>query len=194
MSRKRHLTVEQVMVYGRYVDAPSDPCVWPGCNGFKMRGLPICVDHAVQVWGVIQDDDEQRSRAQQSRTIQQRYRQYQEATKEAAEQRRRDQIRESRKNQPGWIYFLRWQDQIKIGYTTNIERRLSEYAPGAELVALHPGTPQTERGYHQRFGKHRIGGREWYRPAQDILDHCERVIAEYGPPPNGLKVGRRKAS
>ena len=192
MSRKHHRSVN--MMFGVDRGRPPMPCVWPGCDEWPDPKLPLCAEHISEVWDHVQSDTEAFERRITERSFKQiaQERRDEIATNKAIKEAQR--LRASKKDQPGWVYFLLWNGQIKIGYTTNIERRLREYPPGSTLLALHPGTPRVEQSYHQRFGKHRIGGREWYITTDDITRFCDEVTEEYGPPPASLKVGRKVAS
>lgn len=62
----------------------------------------------------------------------------------------------------GWVYFIRNGDTVKIGYSANPEKRMAQLQTGAahklELLGQVPGTPLTERMYHQRFSNVHIRG------------------------------------
>lgn len=87
-----------------------------------------------------------------------------------------DEFRSSRRVSPGakpCVYFIRaGAGPIKIGFTTDIKRRL----PGLQtstpkrlrVLAVMPGRIGLERAMHQRFQEHRIAG-EWFRPAPELL-------------------------
>lgn len=68
-----------------------------------------------------------------------------------AENERQQEIARARANQPGFVYYIRMDDLIKIGYATNIANRMRAYPPSAELLAAHPGTEKLEREIHLEF-------------------------------------------
>lgn len=85
-------------------------------------------------------------------------------------------------NTPGWIYYIKVDDLIKIGYATVLFHRLKQYPPNITILAAHPGTRELETHLHRSFRLHLKRGREWYNNAQPIQDHIARVIAQYGTP------------
>lgn len=83
-------------------------------------------------------------------------------------------------DQPGWVYYIRMGDTIKIGYATDVAKRMRAYPPTAELLAAHPGTTQTERDMHKRFAGDLAQGREWFNPSDDLLAHVSSVVEQFG--------------
>jgi hypothetical protein len=73
----------------------------------------------------------------------------------------------------GLVYFLRFGDLIKIGFTTNLRQRLSSI-PHDEVLATVPGTMRDEKHFHQRFA-HLRHAREWFRPGDDLLAYIESI-------------------
>ena len=67
---------------------------------------------------------------------------------------------------PGYVYFLRMGDTLKIGFSRNVGVRLRSIQTGcpepAEVIKIIPGTDQTERYFHAHFAAHRLSG-EWFR-------------------------------
>lgn len=84
---------------------------------------------------------------------------------------------------PGRIYYARIGDLIKIGYSTNPYRRLAQYPPGTQLLALEPGTTKLERARHSLFHAHLSHGREWFNPNPELDAWIQQVIDKHGPPP-----------
>ena len=64
-------------------------------------------------------------------------------------------------------------DTIKIGYTTDVVRRLdhlrSETSQPCRLLAIRFGTMDDEREVHQSLKDHRSHGREYYHPHPEVL-------------------------
>jgi hypothetical protein len=81
---------------------------------------------------------------------------------------------------PGWVYYIRMGDTIKIGYSVDVAQRMRSYPPNAELLAAHPGTELVERQIHKRFREHLVQGREWFAPADEIMAHIESVVEQFG--------------
>ena len=76
---------------------------------------------------------------------------------------------------PGTIYFARSGDLIKIGFTTNLHRRMAELRPD-EVLATLPGTMRDEKALHHRFGPHWVDG-EWFRMGDDLMSHIAQLQA-----------------
>lgn len=79
------------------------------------------------------------------------------------------------------VYFLRRLNDglIKIGYTTQLEARLSSIRTGAgpcELLASISGDTEVEREHHERFAHLRADG-EWFRPEPDLLTYIAAINA-----------------
>ena len=98
------------------------------------------------------------------------------------------------KNAPGWVYYARVGDLIKIGFTYGLAERMAEYPPNTILLAPHPGTRELETEMHNRFGELRAHGREWFRPASVLDSHIEDVRQRFGAPEGVLKPMRRAKS
>ncbi len=92
--------------------------------------------------------------------------------------------RPPRPRQPSVVYYLRVGGHIKIGYATELARRMQAYPPTAQLLAVEPGTLATEKALHDRFTVHRIAGREWYQASDELLDHIASVVKQHGQPPD----------
>ncbi len=89
---------------------------------------------------------------------------------------------------PGVVYFAGCKDMVKIGYTTDIKKRLSSLQTGAPfaitlLATVPAASPQDEKELHRKFKKYRIagGGAEWFRLTQEIADYIAAIGAT--PPP-----------
>lgn len=65
-----------------------------------------------------------------------------------------------------WVYILRKDGRVKIGYTTNLARRFAALQPDTVLYVA-AGDRNTERDLHGRFGAHWITG-EWFADAPEI--------------------------
>jgi hypothetical protein len=67
----------------------------------------------------------------------------------------------------GVVYFavrddLEHLNQVKIGYSEHLMMRMSQL--GAAVILTIPGTPATERAFHERFVHLRVKG-EWFHNA-----------------------------
>lgn len=86
------------------------------------------------------------------------------------------------RNQPGYVYYIRMGDLIKIGYAKDVAQRMRAYPPSAQLLAVHPGTVEVEKQIQRQFSDHLARGREWFRDHEDISAHIAKVVAEFGEP------------
>jgi hypothetical protein len=87
-----------------------------------------------------------------------------------------------RSEQVGHVYYLRVGSYIKIGWTSDITKRMKGYPPDSVLLASEPGTRKDEHRRHRMFGAHRTHGREWYAMTPSLMHHIEQVAAEHGTP------------
>lgn len=78
-----------------------------------------------------------------------------------------------------FVYFVRIDQAIKIGHSTNVRRRVKfygAYGQDVEVLAVEWGDRALEKKLHRRFDEHRapVGtSRELFNPHQDILDYIE---------------------
>lgn len=79
----------------------------------------------------------------------------------------------------GWVYYVAQADRIKIGYATDVKRRVKDYGPTAKLLAVEPGNRDLETQRHQQFRGHLADGREWFYDALPIREHI-KSLARFG--------------
>lgn len=84
---------------------------------------------------------------------------------------------------PGVIYYALIDGTIKIGYTTDVYKRMRQYPPTARLLAVEPGTEKLERVRHSLFAIYLAHGREWFTPNPELDTWINQVIEHHGPPP-----------
>lgn len=145
-------------------------CIWPACMDEvgQDRETRMCNQHATQVYEVVQ------ARRQRIRVVI-------DGTPKPpppAPARPREEM----------IYYVEYADEIKIGWTTDLERRLKSFKPGGKLLAAHSGTRGEEARLHKRFKAYGTHGKEWYAKMPSLLHHIELVKKEHGEPP-ALTVG-----
>lgn len=152
-----------------------EDCIMDG--GF--HGAPLCEDHAWQVWATLtavkESDDDKRAAVKAITDIE---------AKLADERKEARLLREStwktqRWIEPGWVYYLKVGDRIKIGYTQDLEQRMKQYPPHSELLATHPGTQKIEREMHHKFLHLLANGREWFTVEDELLAHIEKVRTDF---------------
>lgn len=79
-----------------------------------------------------------------------------------------------------FVYYIRFGDRIKIGYTLNVPGRLANL-PHDEVLAIEPGPIELERMRHQQFAEHRITSLgEWFRIHPDLLTHIDMLVKHFG--------------
>lgn len=71
------------------------------------------------------------------------------------------------------VYYLRFGDRIKIGYSSNLATRLT-VIPHDEVLATEPGTRETEQQRHRQFSDLRLTG-EWFSMGAELIGHIETI-------------------
>lgn len=156
------------------------PCVFGGHDvprakllGF-LDGHPVCAEHAREIVaaadGLFGADVETRI----TDAVKRNHKRQKEEERAEAEARLRG------KRKPGLVYYIRIEEMIKIGYTTNLRERMRAYPPNAQLLAAHPGTLETEAQMHEQFRAFLDRGREWFSPSPVLLKHIESVEEMFG--------------
>jgi hypothetical protein len=82
------------------------------------------------------------------------------------------------------VYYVRERDgAIKIGFTANLHKRLSDLRlPPEAVLATEPGDRGLERLRHQQFAHLRLGRLERFTPADDLDSHIAMLLDHFGPP------------
>lgn len=83
----------------------------------------------------------------------------------------------------GNVYFIQGTltRLIKIGYTTNVEKRVKSLEHSEELEILHviPNvTRKKEKELHEKF-KHLRKRNEWFKPEKDLLDYIKSQQVDF---------------
>jgi hypothetical protein len=105
--------------------------------------------------------------------------QWESSRREALEMAR---VKRANPDAAGLVYYIRINEQIKIGYTTNLKQRSRSYPPGSELLAVEPADPDLERYRHQQFKRQLVRGREWFTPSVALMEHIDQMRTEHGLP------------
>ncbi|MCW3494360.1 GIY-YIG nuclease family protein [Microbacterium sp. SSM24] len=79
------------------------------------------------------------------------------------------------------VYYLRFDDRIKIGTTGNPRQRLSAIWHH-ELLAFERGDRTRERRRHTEFAEDRFTGTEWFRRSPALLAHIDVLAAGVDDP------------
>jgi hypothetical protein len=77
----------------------------------------------------------------------------------------------------GYVYAIKRDDRVKIGWSMNPTRRAAELRCG-ELVGCVKATPAQERELHLLLSRYRIEG-EWFHWCKAV----EKLCSMLGPPP-----------
>ena len=79
----------------------------------------------------------------------------------------------SRRNRPGFVYFVSNGEAIKIGFAQSVERRIAELQISSsarlELLAVVSGDERLEASYHKQFAALRVSG-EWFAKDDRLLN------------------------
>lgn len=165
-------------------------CLHPLCDAKVAKHLSprmvLCLGHALDLWSAMED-------ARTSLPAMSEHEMRRELRQRQAEQKRAEAAK-SAAIEPGWIYYIRVDERIKIGYSADVRRRMRAYPPHSELLAVHPGTPTLEREIHREFRGHLAQGREWFRPDAPLMERIEQVVEQFGPPPKSFVYKFREGS
>lgn len=73
------------------------------------------------------------------------------------------------------VYFIRNGSRIKIGWTTNVKKRIFALSLPADSLELQiDGGPEEEDIMHRRFAKARVGRSEWFEATPELLEFIEQ--------------------
>ena len=155
-------------------------CLWPGCGRIP-RTYPeshLCDTHAEEVHQLVSVPIAERAHERRKRDDAAMA----DLLRRASEQSDRLAPAPDPEPKPSVIYYLQVMSHIKIGWTSNLEKRMKSYPPNSELLAVHPGTRADEQRLHKRFAAHRSHGKEWYPLVPPLLEHIKRMVDQYGKP------------
>lgn len=82
----------------------------------------------------------------------------------------------------GWVYYMRINRHIKIGYTKDLRQRSRAYPPGTELLAVEPGTRDVEKRRHEEFARFLAQGREWFAESAPLTAHIADLAEKHVTP------------
>lgn len=77
----------------------------------------------------------------------------------------------------GTVYYIRTCCRIKIGYTTNLDGRMTDLSPD-ELLATEPGDRALEAARHRQFAASRVRG-EWFTSSPALLAHIRALRSKH---------------
>lgn len=79
------------------------------------------------------------------------------------------------------LYLVKTNEFYKIGFTTNVEKRMSTYTtcnPVIELLGIKEGTKNDESAYHLSFCNYEGTG-EWYKIPEEIINEIKKDFIPY---------------
>lgn len=79
------------------------------------------------------------------------------------------------------VYYIQVGKYIKIGTTKDVDKRLQQYPPDSELLAIEPGSYTIEAMRHEQFAKYLAARNEWFTPGPKLMQHItglQRMAAE----------------
>lgn len=144
------------------LSADQSFCCWPNCWTDIRSGqtrLPICWEHGQRVY----------------REVAATYGSFQEMIHDGITERWAEQAA-SRALDPepqGYVYFIQFQKQVKIGFSINPKVRLNAL-PHDRVIAVVEGTRQDEKRLHAAFKHIRTVG-EWFLAESDLLEFAESL-------------------
>ena len=85
------------------------------------------------------------------------------------------------------VYYIRMGDRVKIGRSTNLQRRMKTfYAQPEQLLAVEPCVMHNginrETQRHREFAAFRVGSTELFMLTEEIQDHIDEVVSIFGNP------------
>lgn len=136
-------------------------CAWPRCEAGPSIEIdvPLCGPHAARVYRRV---------AEAMRAV--------ETPRLRADMGARPsptRARRNTKDTPGVVYFARFGELVKIGFTTNLRQRMAAIRPD-ELLATTPGTMRDEEAMHHRFGDAWSRG-ELFRPTGRLMSFIDTL-------------------
>jgi hypothetical protein len=74
------------------------------------------------------------------------------------------------------VYYIRFDDRIKIGTTANPRQRLARLWHD-DVLAFEQGDRLVERRRHEQFAADRLGRSEWFSPSRALEGHIAALAA-----------------
>jgi hypothetical protein len=95
----------------------------------------------------------------------------------------------------GHVYFAKAGDRIKIGFSTNVEKRLRALGTGSpqaiQLLGVMPGSKRLERTIHEDLKAHRQH-REWFTDCSAVREALSRLPLEMPAPQEKVRQRRER--
>lgn len=147
-----------------------DTCCWPECDGESVDGsVPLCQRHHLKAWRTFEK---------------MAHLPIAELRRELAQENCEGMFPITPHSTPnitqGAVYFIRFSDRVKIGFTTDLRRRLGDLPYDEVLGVRVPATMTDERRLHKAFARLRVTG-EWFRAEPELLTYIARTAKPYDP-------------
>lgn len=81
---------------------------------------------------------------------------------------------------PSVVYYMKFGQEVKIGVSTNLPRRVETLRPET-VLAIEPGRYGEEAGQHLRFANRRTHG-EFFQLDHELIAHINMLRETYGEP------------
>lgn len=101
---------------------------------------------------------------------------------EAEAEKRAEQIERRDPDYVGKVYYLLTGDTIKIGWSSDIGKRMRQYPPNSTLLATENGPRSLEKSRHGLFNEYLVQGREWFSQGEHLMAWIEQLQARDGIP------------
>lgn len=166
-------------------------CLVPGCTLMCPAELqdgiefPICSIHAAAVWENVERQLNSRNAEmfEALGALQARREAIRSEERKADAIEREERAAKVRKpDAQGWIYYVRANGLIKVGWTSDLERRLRAYGANAEILAHYEARRSEEAALHRQLAPSRAKGREWYHDDPIVQAFIYRATREHGQP------------
>lgn len=160
----------------RSIRSLGHPCAWPDCpaRAYNDNLAPFCWNHAYAYYERVHELFQEPAMAE--------YRHQMGMIKKHLQAETEAKRRAARQGQPGFVYYILINGQIKIGFAADVTKRMRAYPPTAQLLAIEPGSRAVEAERHAHFTAYRQAGREWFRPNPELDAHIAALVTEHGDP------------
>lgn len=166
----------------------SRTCAWPHCTAslsYNRVGI-LCREHGEAVAdAVLEDRVVNRYFEVHGQAVVADMTKRANSARMAEEERRarqRSEDAKSKRGEPGHVYYLAVGERVKIGFSTDVRRRLRTYPPGSKLLAMEPGTLHLESLRHGQFRQFLAADREWFTPNAELSAHVNELNNKHGYP------------
>jgi hypothetical protein len=146
-------------------------CVWFTCKNKPMipDELPLCKYHVIKVYGFAQRTIDYHKDSHETLLIL--------SAISETEGAKRGQVKPA-----PVVYYIRGNNHIKIGYTTDLLARVTALAVlPSDVIAAEPGDRPREQARHAEFAQWRID-RELFTPSPELFAHAGSMRNTYGDP------------